>query len=230
MASPSGNRTKQDLFDQFARIGRALASGRRLEILDFLAQRERSVEELARMSGLSIANASQHLQVLRTAGLVEARKEGTHVHYRLAGDDVFALCQSLRTTGETRLAEIEKLVGVYRKDRNSLEAISLQELRRRMREGSVLVLDVRPAEEYADGHIPGARNIPLAELKNSMKGLPEECEIVAYCRGPYCFLSDDAVAALRQSGRKALRLSHGFPDWKALGWKVEGIGGGRTPV
>lgn len=216
---------KIDLFEQFARIGKALASGRRLEIVELLAQRERSVEDLARMSSLTTANASQHLQVLRSAGLVEARKEGLHVHYRLAGDDVFRLWQSLRSVGETRLAEVDRLVRTYLTDRTSLEAVSLRDLKKRIRDGGIVLLDVRPAEEYAYGHIPGARNVPLSELKMRLDGLPKGREIIAYCRGPYCVLSDDAVAILRASGRRAFRLEQGFPDWKALGLKV----GSATP-
>lgn len=211
---------KNDLFAQFARIGKALSSGPRLEMLELLAQRERHVEELAGLAGLSVANASRHLQVLRGAGLVLARKKGLFVHYRLAGDDVFGLWQALRNTGEARVAEVDRLVRSYLTDRASLEAVSLPELQRRMRDGAVVLLDVRPAEEFAEGHIPGARNIPLSELQARLRSLPKDREIVAYCRGPYCVLSDEAVAVLRASGRRAFRLSHGFPDWKALGASI----------
>lgn len=221
MPSAQGSTVKQDLFDQFARIGRALSSGRRLEMLEFLAQCERSVEDLGRMGGLSVANASRHLQVLREAGLVETRKQGLHVYCRLAGDDVFGLLQTLRQVAEARLAEVERLVRTYRANRDSLESVTLQELRQRMREGNVVLLDVRPTEEFEQGHIPGARSIPLADLRSQIKGLPKDTEIVAYCRGPYCFVSDDAVALLRKDGRSALRLAQGFPEWKALGWKVK---------
>ena len=216
---------KNDLFEQFARVGKALASGRRLEMVELLAQRERSVEELARMSGLSVANASQHLQVLRGAGLVETRKEGLHVHYRLAGAEVFQLWQSLRRVGEERVAEIDRMVRSFRTDRDSLEAVSLKELQRKLKDGTVILLDVRPADEFADGHIAGARNVPLAELKAQLKmhlkSFPKAREIIAYCRGPYCVLSDDAVSVLRANGRQAFRLAEGFPDWKALGLRVE---------
>jgi rhodanese-related sulfurtransferase len=211
---------KAEVFDQFARIGKALASGRRLEMIEFLAQRERSVDELARLCGLSVANASQHLQCLRAAGLVEARKEGLRVLCRLSDPRVFALWRSLRQVGERRLAEVERLVHGYREARDTLEALSLPELKRRMKEGRVVLLDVRPAEEFAAGHIPGARNIPLAALKKGLASLPKGRQVVAYCRGPYCLLSDDAVALLRAAGREAVRLEQGFPDWRAQGGPV----------
>ncbi len=221
MTAPARTNLKRDLFEQFARIGQAIANGHRLEMLEFLAQRERSVDELARMAGLSVANTSQHLQRLRSAGLVAARKQGLRVHYRLAGDEVFELWQSVRRIGETRLPEIDKLVRSRRPDRHSLEVVSLRELRQRMRDSRVTLLDVRPPEEYEQGHIPGARSIPLAELQGRLRDLPKGTEIVAYCRGPFCFLSDDAVVLLRSRGRRAARLEQGFPDWKAMGWRVE---------
>lgn len=210
---------KQALFAEFARIGQALANPARLEILDFLAQSERAVQDLARLCGLSVANTSQHLQTLRAAGLVQTRKQGLHVFYSLAGPAVCQLFRSLRHCGETHLAEVDRIVRAHRSG-TPAEAVSLPELRRRLRTGTALLLDVRPREEFAAGHIPGARNIPLAELRSQLRHLPAGVDIIAYCRGPYCFLSDEAVALLSKSGRRALRAGEGFPEWKARGWKV----------
>ncbi|HEV2387917.1 MAG TPA: metalloregulator ArsR/SmtB family transcription factor [Candidatus Acidoferrales bacterium] len=212
---------KDELFRQFARIGKALASGRRLELLELLAQKERTVEELARLTDMSVANASQHLQVLRGARLVDSRKDGLYVKYTLADQRVFGLWQALRDLGEGRIAEIERVVHSFAMDRKSLRAVTLDELRRGLRKGSVIVLDVRPAEEYGAGHIPGARSIPLAELRRRLRGLSKTREIVAYCRGPYCVLADEAVALLRSRGWRAFRLEEGFPDWKARWFPVE---------
>ena len=212
---------KAELFEQFARIGKALGSARRLEILEYLSQAERSVETLARMTGLSVANASQHLQLLRRAGLVEARKEGLYVHYRLAGDAVDRLVAALRVVGQERLAEVEKLVAQYLDAKDDLEPVPARELVERAKKGLVTVLDVRPPEEYASGHIPGAINVPLGELRRRLHELPRDREIVAYCRGPYCLLAFDAVAELRKHGRKARRLEDGFPEWRSAGRPVE---------
>ena len=212
---------KAELFEQFARIGKALGSARRLEILEYLAQAERSVETLARMTGLSVANASQHLQVLRQAGLVQARKDGLYVHYRLAGGAVDRLVAALRVVGEERLAEVERLVTLYLDAKDDLEPVPAKELMQRARKGLVTVLDVRPPEEYAAGHIPGAINVPLADLRRRWRELPRGREIVAYCRGPYCLLAFDAVAELRKRGRKARRLEDGFPEWRSAGLPVE---------
>jgi rhodanese-related sulfurtransferase/predicted transcriptional regulator len=214
---------KNELFEQFARVGKALASGRRLEIVELLAQRERTVEEVARLADLSVANASQHLKLLRSAGLVEARKGGLFVRYRLADERVFRLWQALRDLGENRIAEIDRVVHSFLTDRKSLKAISTEELKRRPKDRSVVVLDVRPPDEYRAGHIPGARSIPVSELEARLKELPKNQEIVAYCRGPYCVLADEAVALLRARGLKALRLEQGFPDWKAQGFPVEHV-------
>jgi rhodanese-related sulfurtransferase/predicted transcriptional regulator len=214
---------KNELFEQFARVGKALASGRRLEIVELLAQRERTVEEVARLADLSVANASQHLKLLRSAGLVEARKDGLFVRYRLADERVFRLWQALRDLGENRIAEIDRVVHSFLTDRKSLKAISTEELKRRLKDRSVVVLDVRPSDEYSAGHIPGARSIPVSELEARLKELPKNREIVAYCRGPYCVLADEAVALLRSRGLKALRLEQGFPDWKAQGFPVEHV-------
>lgn len=219
---PSTKRTfKDQLFEQFARIGKGLASGRRLELLELLAQGERTVEELASETGMSVANTSQHLKALREAQLVEVRREGLFARYRLANEHVFALWQALRDLGSARLAEVRRIVETYLTDRDSLRGITCKELNRRLRDRSVILLDVRPEEEYQAGHVPGARSIPLTELKARLKELPKRKEIVAYCRGPYCVYADEAVALLRSQGRKATRLETGFPDWKAQGLPVE---------
>jgi rhodanese-related sulfurtransferase/DNA-binding HxlR family transcriptional regulator len=218
---PSAKRTfKDQLFEQFARIGKGLASGRRLELLELLAQGERTVEELARETGMSVANTSQHLRALREAQLVEVRREGLYARYRLANEHVFALWQTLRELGSARLAEIRHIVETYLTDRESLSGITCEELSRRLNDRSVVLLDVRPEEEYQAGHVAGARSIPLTELKARLKELPKRKEIVAYCRGPYCVFADEAVALLRSHGRKATRLEAGFPDWKARGLPV----------
>jgi rhodanese-related sulfurtransferase len=212
---------KTELFEQFARIGKALASGRRLELLELLAQRARNVEDLAHLTGMSVANTSQHLQVLRAARLVEVRKSGLYATYRLADERVFDLWKALRELGESRLAEVNQMVRAYLSGRDSLEAVTAADLRRKLKNSSVIVLDVRPADEYAAGHIAGARSIPLNELQTRLRELPKNREIVAYCRGPYCVLADEAVALLRSRGRRAFRFEQGFPEWKASGLPVE---------
>ena len=213
---------KSDLFEQFARVGKALSSGKRLEILDFLAQGERSVEVLAQLAGLSVANASQHLQQLRQAGLVVARKEGLYVRYRLAGNSIVQLLAALRAVAEERLADVDKLVKVYLHSRDSMEPVPAKELMQRVKKGLVTVLDVRPPEEYAAGHIPGAINVPLNEIRKRLHEVAADQEVVAYCRGPYCLLAFEAVAQLRKKGRQARRLENGFPEWKSAGFPVEG--------
>ncbi len=212
---------KDQLYEQFARIGKALASPHRLELLDVLAQGERSVEELALETGMSVANASQHLQLLRAAQLVEVRREGVYIYYRLADEQVFSLWQALRNVGETRIAEIDRVVRTYLHDRNHLQPIDATELLKRLAEGRVILLDVRPVEEYATAHIPGALSIPVAELEARLPEIPQDREIVAYCRGPYCVFADEAVTLLRTSGYQASRLEQGLPDWRALGLPVE---------
>ncbi len=212
---------KHDLFSQFARIAKALANGYRLELLEYLAQGERSVDALAKVSGLSVANTSQHLQQLRQAGLVTTRKVGVSVYYRLSGDDVIELYNMLRTVAEHRLAEVDRLVSTYLSVKDDLEPLPADELLTRAREGLVTVLDVRPPEEYAAGHLPGAVNIPLAELEQNLKDLPQGREVVAYCRGAYCVLAFEAVARLREQGIEARGLQNGFPEWKQAGWPVE---------
>lgn len=205
---------KQDLNDQFARIGKMLSNGRRLELLEYLAQSERSVEQLAAVSGLSVANTSQHLQQMRQAGLVNARREGKQILYSLAGDDVIHLLDALRRVAEGRLAEVREMVANVLTARDSLEPIQANELLERSRMGLVTVLDVRPAEEYAAGHLPGAINITLAELEQQLERLPADKEVIAYCRGAYCVLSFEAVARLREHGFQARRLEQGYPEWK----------------
>ncbi len=212
---------KQDLFSQFARIAKAMSSGHRLELLEFLAQGERSVDTLAQVSGLTVANTSQHLQQLRQAGLVLNRKQGHKVYYRLSGMDVSALLGSLRDVAERRLADVDRLVDDYLKVKDNLEPVPATELLERVRDGLVTVLDVRPSEEYAAGHLPGAINIPLQELEQRLDKFDPSREIVAYCRGPHCVLAFDAVSKLREKGITARRLDGGFPEWQLGGLPVE---------
>lgn len=212
---------KQDVYAQLARVGKALSSGNRLELLEFVAQGPRSVEELATMTRLSVANASKHLQELRRAGLVHARKEGLRVFYEIAGADVVALIGALGRVAETRLAELEQILRTYIVARDDLEPVPAVELMERVRLGLVTVLDVRPPEEFAAGHLPGAVNVPADDLVRCLKKFSKTREVIAYCRGPYCLLSVDAVALLRMKGFKARRLEDGFPEWKAAGLPVE---------
>lgn len=212
---------KHDLFSQFARVAKAMSNGYRLELLEFLAQGERSVEALAQVSGLTIANTSQHLQQLRQAGLVINRKEGHKVYYRLSGMDVSALLGSLREVAERHLADVGRLVDDYLKVKDSLEPVPAEELLQRVRSGLVTVLDVRPQVEYEAGHLPGAINIPLDELEKHLDELDREAEIVAYCRGPHCVLAFDAVSRLRDQGINARRLDGGLPEWQLEGFPVD---------
>jgi rhodanese-related sulfurtransferase len=218
----SGHRAFKDrLFEQFARIGKALSSPRRLEILDLLAQAERTVEEIARETAMPVASASQHLQVLKGARMVEARRQGLYAHYRLADEEVFRAWRAVRDLGEVRLAELDRVVETYLKDRATMEAVDAVGLMERLADGSVVVLDVRPEEEYRAGHIPGALSVPVESLAAAPQVLPEDKEIVAYCRGPYCVFSDEAVRALSARGYRASRLTEGFPEWRAAGYPVE---------
>ena len=219
---------KQELFTQFARVGKALSNANRLALLEYIAQGERGVEELAQLAGLSVANTSQHLQQLRLAGLVDCRKAGLKVLYRLNGDDVVELLNAVREVADRHLAEVRQLVESYLAVKDQLEALPREELLARVREGLVTVLDVRPPEEYAAGHIPGAVNVPLAELEHDLGSLKPEQEIVAYCRGPHCVLAYDAVARLRKSGFRAMRLQDGFPEWKSAGYAVESSSDGHA--
>ncbi|MDH5473538.1 MAG: metalloregulator ArsR/SmtB family transcription factor [Gammaproteobacteria bacterium] len=212
---------KQDLFAQFARVGKALSHGNRLELLEFIAQAERSVEELATVSGLSIANTSQHLQQLRQAGLVKSRKQGLKVYYSLSSNEVITLLGALRKVAEDHLADVEHLVNTYLTVKDDLEPVPREELLKRVKDDLVTVIDVRPWEEYAAGHVPGAINVPIKDLKTYLQQLDESQEIVAYCRGPHCVLAFDAVLQMRQQGLHARRLEDGFPEWKNAGLPVE---------
>jgi rhodanese-related sulfurtransferase/predicted transcriptional regulator len=224
MASRKGaggaDSVKPALYAQLARVALALGSPGRLQILEYVAQGERSVEALAGMSGLSVANTSKHLQALRQSGLVTARKEGLRVYYLLAGDDVVALVSALRAVAERRVAEVERLVEIWLAHRDEMEPVRAAELLERAKKGLVTVLDVRPAEEYAAAHIPGAINVPLDKLESFLSRLPKRKEVVAYCRGPYCLMSFDAVDRLRKRGWRARRLENGLPEWRAAGLPV----------
>ncbi len=217
----SAQTVKRELYQSLSRVAQALASGNRLQLLEYVAQGERSVEQLAAMAGLSVANTSQHLQALRQAGLVVPRKQGQRVFYSIAGSEVVRLYSALRRVGEARVAEVERLVRDYMGHRDQLEPIPPAELRARLRKGLVTVLDVRPPEEFAAGHLPGAINVPIDKLERALPKLPRDREVVAYCRGPYCLMSFEAVAKLRKRGLKARRLEEGFPEWKAAGLPVE---------
>jgi ArsR family transcriptional regulator len=212
---------KKALFAQFAGVAKAVAHPHRLELLEQLAQGERNVEVLADRTGLSIANASQHLQHMRRAGLVAARRDGKFVFYRLAEDAVLDVLAALRRVAERRSAEVERVVRSYFNDRDALEPVSRRELVARMKAGIVTVLDVRPEDEYALGHVPGALNIPLRKLRARLAELDRRREIVAYCRGPYCVLSYEAAALLRARGFTVRRLEDGLPEWRAAGLPVE---------
>jgi rhodanese-related sulfurtransferase/DNA-binding transcriptional ArsR family regulator len=212
---------KQEIFAQLARIGGALASPARISLLELLAQADRSVEDLATMTGLSVANTSQHLQKLRQAGLVTGRRDGVFVHYRLAGDEVVRLMFALGEVGEAFLSDVGRIVDLYLAQKDALEPVPARELLERARKGLVTIVDVRPAQEFAAGHVPGAINIPIEDLGSRIGELPKQKEIVAYCRGPYCLMSFDAVSQLRRSGRKARRLENGLPEWRAAGLPVE---------
>lgn len=212
---------KDAIFEQLAQIGKSLSAGPRLEILDLLCQGPRTVEALAEQAGQSVANTSHHLQVLRRARLVTARKEGVHVTYSLADEEVSAFYVALRRLAESRLLEIEQVTQEYLKGRGLMEAVDRDALVKRAKKGEVTVLDVRPAEEYAAGHIPGAISLPLTDLKRKLKELPRDREVVAYCRGPYCVLAVKAVELLRKHGFNASRLAEGMPDWKVEGLPVE---------
>lgn len=219
MSSP---RPKQVIFESLAEIAQALGHPNRLELLESLAQGQRSVEELAAQSGLSFANTSRHLQILRRARLVETERRGKHVLYSLAGDaEVVTLLSALGRVGERNIAEVNRVLDDYFHSRDTMEAVSREALAERLGAGLVTVLDVRSGDEFAQGHLPGARNIPFSELERRLDELPRDAEIVAYCRGPYCVYAVEAVAALRARGFSALRLEDGFPEWKAAGLAVE---------
>jgi len=211
---------KDAIYEQFARIGKAVSSPKRLEFLDLLCQGERTVEVLAKEAGLTVANASQHLQVLRAARLVEAEKVGLFVTYRLADQAVCEFFRAMRLLAESRLAEVEQIKRRFLEGREGMEPVDRDALLKRVREGAVTVLDVRPVEEYRAGHIPGAISIPLKELERRMSKLPRDQEIVAYCRGPYCVLAIQAVEMLRSKGFNAVRLEEGIQDLRAMGFPI----------
>ena len=212
---------KQDINQQLALIAQGLASPQRLEILDYLAQTERSVDELSQLAGLSVANTSRHLQVLKQAAMVAVRREGKRRFYRLTGDDVIHLVSSLRKTAEIHLAEVERLTQSYLTQKDALEAISAEELLERTQQGDVIVWDIRPEKEFAAGHLPNAINIPPNEVAQRINELDSHTSIVAYCRGPYCFFSYDAVKLLQEKGYNARRLQDGYPEWQAAGYPTQ---------
>jgi len=211
---------KDRLYGQLARLGKALSSPHRLEMLELLAQGERTVDSLATEIGLSLANASQHLQALRHAALVESRKDGLFVHYRLADPDVFELSSVVRSVAERRLAELDRLVHEHFANRADAEPVPMNELLKRARSKQVVILDTRPASEYIAGHIAGAISIPVDALQQRLKELTKSKDYVAYCRGPYCIYADRAVEILRAHGRRARRLAEGFPEWRSSGFPV----------
>lgn len=211
---------KRSVYEQLSRVGKAVASPSRLELLDLLCQGPATVEVLSRKAGLTVGNASQHLQVLRSARLVEADKRGLYVIYRLADQQVCDFYRALRSLAESRLAEIEQIVRQFMESHGSLEPVDKTSLLERVHAGAVTVLDVRPEEEYRAGHIPGAVSIPLGELDSYLSKLPKSREIVAYCRGPYCVLAIEAVEMLRARGFQAIRLDDGVPEWRARGYSV----------
>ena len=214
---------KNAIYEEFARIGKAVSSPRRLELLDLLCQGPRTVEMLAELAGQSVANTSHHLQVLRATRLVEGDKEGVHVRYRLADQDVCVFYQGLRQLAEAHLAEIESVTRDFLAHRGVMEPVDSEDLLERVRRGEVTVLDVRPSEEYRAAHIPGALSVPLDDLEQRLGELPRDREVVAYCRGPYCVLAVEAVEVLKAHGFRAVRLEDGVPDWRARGFEV-GVG------
>lgn len=216
----NGREAKDRLYEQFARVAKATASPKRIELLELLAQGERSVEALAQATGMGVTNTSAHLQVLRQARLVETRKEATKVHYRLASDEVAAFVAALRDLARSRLADVDQIVRDYFVARDALEPVNRTELMERAGRGEVVILDVRPREEFLAGHIPGALSLPLDELDAALARLPKRTQVVAYCRGPYCVLAPEAVERLRAKGFKARRLADGMPEWRLAGLPV----------
>ena len=219
---------KDPLYANFARIGHAVSAPKRLELLDLLSQGEKTVEHLAEQSSTPIKNTSAHLRVLRQARLVETRRDGSYVRYRLADDEVTRFIRALQVLGQRRLAEVEQVTDLYLTSRDELEPVTLAELRRLIRDGEVTLLDVRPREEYEAGHIPGAISLPVAELNARSPELPKSKEVIAYCRGPYCVYSLEAVQLLRKHGYRARRAQEGLPEWRLSGLPIER--GGVTAV
>ena len=217
----AGRRFKDAVYEQFSRVGKAVSAPKRLELLDLLCQGPRTVEALAGQVAISVANASQHLQVLRAARLVETEKKGLYVEYRLADAQVCRFLQALRALAELRLVEVEQVTRQYLEQRGAMETVDGEELLRRVRHGEVTILDVRPAEEFRAGHVPGARSVPLPELKKRLAELPKDQDVVAYCRGPYCVMAIEAVTLLRKKGFRAYRMEQGVVEWRARGGRVE---------
>jgi rhodanese-related sulfurtransferase/DNA-binding transcriptional ArsR family regulator len=222
----SDRAAKQELFDGLAEVAKALASGRRAEIVDVLAQGERSVDDIAVEIDQSVANTSHHLRAMARAGLLTTRRDGTRIFYALASDRVAELWSALRDVATEHVAGLERLVAAYQGDRVGIETVDRKELAARLKRGEVLVLDVRPEAEYAAGHIAGARSVPVTELRRHLKALPDDLDVVAYCRGPYCVYADDAVRELTRKGFRARRLVDGFPEWKRAGLPVAAGGAG----
>jgi len=217
----SNRDAKDALFDAFAEVAKALSSGRRAELVDVLAQGERSVEELATEIDQSVANTSHHLRALAQAGLVRTRREGTRIHYALASERVGELWSALRDVAAEHVAGIDRLANAYLGDDGEIEVMTRGELARRLRRRDVLVIDVRPQREFDAGHIPGARSVPPDEVRRRLRGLPKDVDVVAYCRGPFCVYADDAVRSLRRRGVRAARLEDGFPEWRRAGLPFE---------
>lgn len=222
-----GDRAAKDaLFEGFAEVAKALASGRRIEIVDLLSQGERSVDEIAEELGQTVANTSHHLRAMARAGLLTTRREGTRIYYMPASDRVGELWWALRDVAVDHVAGLERLATAYLGDRDGMEVIDRKELAARLKRREVVVLDVRPEAEFAAGHIAGARSVPIASLRRQLRALPKDAEVVAYCRGPYCVYADEAVRELRRRGFRARRLTDGFPEWKRAGLPVAaGVGG-----
>jgi rhodanese-related sulfurtransferase len=221
----SDRAAKQALFDGFAEVAKALASGRRAEIVDVLAQGERPVDDIAVEIGQSVANTSHHLRAMARAGLLTTRRDGTRIFYALASERVAELWSALRDVASEHVAGLERLAAAYQGDRDGVETVDRKELAARLERGEVLVLDVRPAAEFAAGHIAGARSVPVTELRRQLRALPDDTEVVAYCRGPYCVYADDAVRELTRKGFRARRLVDGFPEWKRAGLPIAAGGG-----
>lgn len=216
-----GREFKDAVFEQFARIAYCFATPKRLEIIDILAQGERDVESLAREGAMTVANASRHLQILKTARLVASRREGVHILYKLADLDVFNCWKNLQSITENRVAEIREINRLFLQERQAMESISAQELWERIQNNDVVVLDVRPVNEFEQSHIPHSLSVPLSQLKTKLNELPKDVDIVAYCRGPYCVLSPEAIAILKKAGINAIRLKEGMLEWKQIGLPVE---------
>lgn len=220
MRSMGDRGAKDALYDGFAEVAKAMASGRRAEIVDVLAQGERSVDEIAGEIGQSVANTSHHLQALVRGGLLDSRRDGTRIYYALANDRVAELWAAVRDIAADRVAGLDRLTDAYLGDRTTIEVVTRGELAKRLEQGTVIVLDVRPEAEFAAGHIAGAQSVPFADLRRHLRALPKDAEVVAYCRGPYCVYADDAVRELRRKGMNARRLEDGYPEWKRAGLPV----------